>query len=277
MRSPLVVRQTVVWLLLLVLFGFMLMPVWIMLISSLKPLGAVQTPDPSWLPTPFRPQNYAEIWREIPLLAYLKNSAIVAFCSTALVMALAIPSAYAMARFSFLGRRPYMFALLTTQMFSPVVIIIPLYRFMRESGLYDTLTAVIMGNSALSMAFATWMLVGYFRSIPQDIEEAVWVDGGTRRDSLLRVVLPLSAPGLVTTAIYTFILSWNEFILPLSFISSIEKQVVVVGLYDFVSQEGVEWNLLMATVVVAVIPVVILFTLVQRYLTEGLVGGATKG
>ncbi len=87
----------------------------------------------------------------------------------------------------------------------------------------------------------------------------------------------MSAPGLVTTAIYTFILSWNEFILPLSFISSIEKQVVVVGLYDFVSQEGVEWNLLMATVVVAVIPVVILFTLVQRYLTEGLVGGATKG
>ena len=103
------------------------------------------------------------------------------------------------------------------------------------------------------------------------------MDGGTRRDSLLRVVVPLSAPGLVTTAIYTFILSWNEFILPLSFISSIEKQVVVVGLYDFVSQEGVEWNLLMATVVVAVIPVVILFTLVQRYLTEGLVGGATKG
>ena len=276
MRTSLV-RQTVVLILLLVLFGFLLMPVWIMIISSLKPLNAVQTPDPTWLPAPVRFENYVEIWSEIPLLSYLKNSAIVAFSSTALVMALAIPSAYALARFSLLGRRPYMFALLTTQMFSPVIIIIPLYRFMRESGLYDTLTAVILGDAALSMAFATWMLTGYFRSIPKDVEEAVWVDGGTRRDSLLRVVLPLSAPGLVTTAIYTFILAWNQFILPLSFISSLEKQVVVVGLYDFVSEEGVAWNLLMASVVVAVIPVVILFTFVQRYLTEGLLSGATKG
>jgi multiple sugar transport system permease protein len=263
---------------LLLIFGFLLMPVWIMVISSLKPLGAVQTPDPSWLPVPFEPGNYVDIWREIPLLTYMKNSAIVALASTALVMALAVPSAYALARFSFLGRRPYLFALLVTQMlFSPVVIIIPLYRFMNVSGLYDTLTAVIMGNAALSMAFATWMLTGYFRSIPQEIEEAVWVDGGNRRDSLLRVVMPLSAPGLVTTAIYTFILAWNEFILPLSFLSTQEKQVVVVGLYDFVSEEAVEWNLMMAAVVVAVIPVIILFTLVQRYLTEGLVGGATKG
>jgi multiple sugar transport system permease protein len=167
-----------------------------------------------------------------------------------------------------------MFALLATQMFSPVITIIPRYRFMRESGLYDTLTAVIVGDTAISMAFATWMLTGYFRSIPPDIEEAVWVDGSTRRDSLLRVV-PLSAPGMVTTAIYTFILAWNQFILPLAFISSIEKQVV--GLYAFVTEEGVEWNLLMASVVVAVIPVVILFTLIQRYLTERLLGGATKG
>ncbi len=271
------VRQTMVLALLLVLFGFLLMPVWIMVISSLKPLNAVQTPDPTWLPAPVRFENFVDIWSEIPLLSYLKNSAIVAFSSTALVMALAIPSAYALPRFSFLGRRPYMFALLTTQMFSPVIIVIPLYRFMRESGLYDTLTAVILGDAALSMAFATWMLTGYFRSIPKDVEEAVWVDGGNRRDSLLRVVLPLSAPGLVTTAIYTFILAWNQFILPLSFISSLEKQVVVVGLYDFVSEEGVAWNLLMASVVVAVIPVVILFTLVQRYLTEGLLSGATKG
>ena len=276
MRPPLV-RQTVIWAVLLVLFGFLLMPAWIMLISSLKTLGEIQTPNPSWLPLPPRWGNYTEIWSQIPLLAYLKNSAIVAFTSTALVMAFSIPSSYALARFSFLGRRPYMFALLTTQMFSPVIIIVPLYRFMRVSGLYDTLTAVILGNAALSMAFATWMLTGYFRSIPKDIEEAVWVDGGTRLDSLLRVVAPLSAPGLVTTAIYTFILAWNEFILPLSFISSPEKQVVVVGLYDFVAQESVQWNLLMASVVVAVIPVIILFTLVQRYLTEGLVGGATKG
>ena len=277
MKGALFVRQTVVLALLVVIFGFLLMPVWIMLVSSLKPLGDVQTPDPTWLPLPMRPENYADIWREIPLLTYLKNSAIVALSSTALVMALAIPSAYALARFSFLGRRPYMFALLVTQMFSPVVVIIPLYRFMRESGLYDTLLAVIMGNTALAMAFATWMLTSYFRSIPKDIEEAVWVDGGTRRDSLLRIIVPLSAPGLVTTAIYTFILSWNEFILPLSFVSSPEKQVVVVGLYGFVNEQGVQWNLLMASVVVAVIPVIILFTLVQRYLTEGLVGGATKG
>lgn len=270
-------RQTVVWTALLVLFGFLLMPVWIMLISSLKPLGNIQTPDQTRLPADPQWNNYAEIWNEIPLLVYLKNSAIVAFGSTGLVMALAIPSAYALARFAFLGRRTYMFALLATQMFSPVIIIIPLYRFMRVSGLYDTLTAVILGTAALSMAFATWMLTGYFRSIPQEIEEAVWVDGGSRLDSLLCVILPLGAPGLVTTAIYTFILAWNQFILPLSFISSPEKQVVVVGLYDFVTEQSVQWNLLMATVVVAVIPVMILFTLVRHYLTEGLAGGATKG
>jgi ABC-type glycerol-3-phosphate transport system permease component len=123
------------------------------------------------------------------------------------------------------------------------------------------------------------MLTGYFRSIPKDVEETVWMDGGIGRDSLLRVVLPLSAPGLVTTAIYTFILARNQFILPLSFLSSLDKQVVVVEPYDydFVREEGVAWNLLMASVVVAVILVVILFTLVQRYLTKGLLNGATKG
>ena len=108
------------------------------------------------------------------------------------------------------------------------------------------------------------------------------MDGGTRRDSFLRVVLPLSVPGLVITAIYIFILAWNQFIrnqfiLPFSFISSLEKQVVVGGFYDVVSEEGVAWNLLMASVVVAVIPVVILFTLVQRYLTAVLLSGVTKG
>ena len=169
-------------------------------------MSDVQTPDPIWLPAALQPENYAEIWSQIPLLTYRKNSALVSFSSTRLVMALVIPSAYALARFSFLGRRTYMFALLTTQMFSPVITTIPRYRFMRESGLYDTLTAVSVGDAAISMAFATWMLTGYFQSISQDIEEAVWVDGGTRRDSLLRVV-PLSAPGTVTTAIYIFTLA----------------------------------------------------------------------
>ena len=135
----------VVWAALVMLFG--LMPAWIMLISSLKPLGDVQTPDPTWLPAALQPENYAEIWSQIPLLTYRKNSALVSFSSTRLVMALVIPSAYALARFSFLGRRTYMFALLTTQMFSPVITTIPRYRFMRESGLYDTLTAVSVGDA----------------------------------------------------------------------------------------------------------------------------------
>ena len=119
-------------------FGFMLMLAWIMLVSSLKPLGDVQTPDPIWLPVVLQPENYAGICSQIPLLTYRKNNALVAFSSTGLVMALVIPSAYALARFLFLGRRTYMFALLSTQMFSPMIIIIPRYRFMRESGLYDT-------------------------------------------------------------------------------------------------------------------------------------------
>jgi multiple sugar transport system permease protein len=182
----------VVWAALVMLFGFMLMSAWITLISSLEPWGDVQTPDPTWLPVALWPENYAEIWSQIPFLTYRKNSALVAFSSTGLVVALALPFAYALAQFSFLGRQTYIFALLATQMFSPVLTIIPRYRFMRESGLYDTLTAVSVGDADISMAFATWMLSGYFRSIPPDIEEAIWVDGGTQRDSLLRVV-PFSA------------------------------------------------------------------------------------
>lgn len=111
---------------------------WIMVISSLKPLGDVQIPDPIWLPVALQPENYAEIWSQIPLLTYRKNNALVAFSSTGLFMALVNSSAYALARFSFLGWRTYMFALLSTQMFSPVITIIPHYRFMHESGLYDT-------------------------------------------------------------------------------------------------------------------------------------------
>jgi multiple sugar transport system permease protein len=254
----------------------LLFPVFVMLSTAFKTIGDVYRVPPAWIPATFAWQNFIEIWTRYPLAAYMRNSVIVAGGATLLNLAAAIPAGYAVARLPFRGRGLFMLLLLVIQMFSPVIVLIPLFKAMARLHLLDTYWSLIVTNTVFTLAFSIWMLASYFRAIPVEIEEAALVDGCTRGQSIARVTLPLAAPGVVTTVIYIFISVWNEFIFALTFVTRMEMRTLTVGLYNFVGRWTVQWHHLMAAALIGVIPVVILFMLVQRPLVRGLTLGAVK-
>jgi ABC-type glycerol-3-phosphate transport system permease component len=207
---------------------------------------------------------------------HLVNSLIIALSSTVLNITVAAPAAYAMARIRFAGRQPFGLGILVMQMFSPVIILIPLFKMMKTFQLLDTYTALILVNTAITLPFSIWMLTGFFKAIPEELEDAAMIDGLSRTGMMFRIALPLTAPGLATTAIFTFVTSWNEFIFALVLVSRREMQPITMALYAWEKNNVVEWNYLMATAVVATIPTVLMFLLVRKRLTAGLMSGAVK-
>jgi len=270
------VRTGAIYLLLgLLLFG-MLFPFYVMLVTSLKPMGEVFTSPPTWLPRAPTLSSYIEVWRAIPLGRFFLNSLIIALGAAGLTLACAVPAGYALARYRFPGRSLVLYAILVTQMFSPVVVIITLFKVLTAYRMLNTYASLIVTNAAFALAFSLWMLTGFFQSVPREIEEAARIDGCTTTQAVLKVLVPLAAPGVATTVIYTFILAWNEFIFALTFISSTRMQPLTVGLASFIGRFTIEWNHLMAGALLATLPVIVLFLLVERHLVKGLSAGALK-
>ena len=208
---------------------------------------------------------------------YFLNSLYVASGATLVTMVFCIPAAYAFARLRFPGRKFLLFTLLVVQMFSPIIVVIALYKIMVLLHLIDKLSSLVIVNAVFTLAFSTWMMNGYFDTIPKEIEEAAMIDGCSRFQIMTRITLPIAMPGVVTVVIYTFIAAWNEFMFALTFISTTEKRPLTLGLYNFVGRWTVQWHYLMAAALLALIPVIILFMLIERQLVSGLAGGAVKG
>ncbi len=259
----------------LILFG-LLFPFYVMLITSLKPMSEIFTIPPTWLPAQPTLQSYIEVWRAVPLARFFWNSLIIATGASILTLACAVPAGYALARYRFPGRSFMLYAILVTQMFSPVVVIITLFKVLSAYKLLNTYAALIVTNAAFALAFSLWMLTGFFQSVPKEVEEAAQLDGCTTVQTILKILIPLAAPGVATTVVYTFILAWNEFIFALTFISSTRMQPLTLGLASFIGRFTIEWNLLMAGSLLATLPVIILFLLVEKHLVTGLSAGALK-
>jgi multiple sugar transport system permease protein len=201
---------------------------------------------------------------------YLKNSFIIATGETAIVMLVGVPAAYTLARHSFRGRSVFLDLILITQMFSPVVLLIPLFRLYNELGLLGTLPGVIIAGSAFSLPFSVWLLTGFFRGIPVEIEEAARVDGYGRLPILLRIILPLSAPGLVATALYAFIIGWNEFVFAVTFLPGApENQPMTVGVFMNIGKWNIDWQRLMFMALLGTLPVLAIFAAIQKQLDRG--------
>jgi len=264
------------WALSAVALGVLLFPIFVMLSTSVKTLNEVYQVPPVWVPAAVTWRNFVDIWTKYPLRTYMLNSLIIGAGTTCLNLLAAIPAGYAVARLRFRGRQAFMLLLLLIQMFSPIVVLIPLFKIMAALHWLDTYWSLIVTNTVFTLAFSTWMLASYFRAIPAEIEEAALVDGCSRRQAILRVAIPLAAPGVVTTIIYVFITAWNEFVFALTFISRTEMRTLTVGLYTFIGRWAVQWHYLMAAALVGVLPVVILFMLVERHLVRGLALGAVK-
>jgi len=261
----------------LVMLVLMLFPFAIMITTMLRDGTEIYIRPPQWFPDRPTVANLVNVWSEYNLFTYFESSMIVAVGTTILNMLLAIPAAYAVARLRFPGRSFALYLFLAIQMFSPVIIVISLFRIFARSGLIDSYLSLILANTVFTMSFTVWMMTGYFRSIPIEIEEAARIDGCSRVQTITRIMLPVAAPGLVTAMIYAFIWAWNEFLFALSFIKAAEKMPLTLGIYRFVGRWSTQWEMLTAAAFLALIPVVVLFYIIERRLVQGLAGGAVKG
>jgi multiple sugar transport system permease protein len=259
---------------------FALFPVFIIVETTIKPLGDVQNTF-RWIPSRITFAPYAQIWQTIPLLHYFTNSLIVSASSTVIAVLLATFAGYAISRFEFHGRRVFSLAVLSTQMFPGILFLLPLYLIYVNIGqatginLYGSYLGLIITYLTFALPFAVWMLAGYFSSIPRDIEEAALVDGTSHWGSLFRVVLPIARPGIVAVAVFAFMTAWGE-VLFASVLTTSTTRTLGIGLQEYATQGNTQWNQLMAAAVVVSVPIVAGFLALQRYLVRGLTAGSVK-
>jgi multiple sugar transport system permease protein len=257
-------------------FVVFLFPFVVMISTSLKTGQEVYQQPPTFMPNEVIFENYRSVWSEVELATYFRNSLLIGLGTALLALLLAIPAAYALARFRFRLRQIYLFSLLVIQMFSPVVIVLALFKLISSFHLLNNLGTLVVINAAFGLSYAVWLLTGYFQTIPAEVEEAAMVDGASRLRAVLAVTMPLSWPGIVAAAIFTFMSAWNEFLFALTFISDEDKTPITVGLFHFIGHFQVEWNYLMAASLITTAIVLALFMTVQQHLTRGLLAGGVK-
>ena len=253
-----------------------LAPYIVMLLNSLRPSSDVVQTPPTLLPRTWQLSTYAQVLGDERFLNYLKTSMIVAVSSTLIVILVAIPAAYFTARFRFPGRTAFLLLVLITQMFSPTSLVVGLYREFFNLNLVNTYGAIILTNAAFNLAFAVWILHGFFSSIPTEVEEAAHLDGCGRLATLLRIMLPLTLPGIVTAIVFTFIAAWNEYVVALTLMLDEDKKPLTVGITSYVTGYEQHWDQLFGASVIAIIPVVILFAFIEKHLVGGLTAGSIK-
>jgi len=261
-----------------VFLSFVLAPFVEGFLVSLKPLAQLFSTPYSFIPKNGSFDSYINMWTSVPNLGrYIFNSLLISTVETAIVVIIAIPAAYAFARFKFPASGLLLAAFLAVNMFSGAVLLIPLFRLMRTIGLLNTYWAQIVPGAAFLIPSSIWLLRTYLLRIPRELDEAAWVDGASRLYTMRRVILPLAMPGVVVVSIMTFIGAYaQQFIFALTFNSKTEYMPLPIGLFAFFGKQEVQWNELMAASFVGILPVMIIIVFLQRYLVAGLTAGAIK-
>lgn len=221
--------------------------------------------------------NYRRLFKEYNFVRYFLNSTLIATITAVFATSLSAFAGYSLARFRFPGKGLFGFLILATQMLPTVAIIIPLFLWFKQFHLIDTYWALLIAYNAFAIPFSTWMLRGFFANIPVELEEAAMIDGATQLGAFLRVALRLSAPGLLATATFSFILSWQEFLFAVTFTNRASLRTLTVGIAAMRGRDLIDWGLLDAGVVITTIPLAIMFVFIQRFLIQGLTAGAVKG
>ena len=255
-------------------FTMVLPFVW-MLLTSFKPLAEVGTVGKGWLPETWQPSNYAKVFEEIDFARFYWNSIFVAAWVTFLQVLTSAMAAYAFARLKWPGRNKLFLAYLATMMLPGLVMMIPNYQIMIALGLIDSYVGLIL--PAAFSAFGTFLMRQFMLTIPTELDEAAEIDGASKWQVFWRIILPLSRPGLITLTIFTFMGNYKSFFWPLVMVKSAHRYTLPVGLLYFDNTQGTATHLLMAAVTMSVIPLVVLFLILQRYLVKGIQLGAVKG
>lgn len=254
---------------------FALLPVYAALITSLTPAQFVG--DGSLYPRHLTFENYVEIWSRMPLLKYLGNTLLYATAAGVLGAALASSAAYAISRMRFHGKGFLLAFILVTQVVPLIVIALPLFTLVRNLGLFDSRFAVIIVFTAVALPYPIFLLKSYFDQLPVELEEAAMVDGCGRFRTFALIVVPVALPAVVTSFGLTFFQAWQQFLLPLVLTQSDDLVPVTVGVYRLQGAQHVPWELLTAGTLIAIVPPVVMYGLVQRFLLEGMASGSVKG
>lgn len=269
------------WIYLALLTVFAMVPMAWMLSTSLKTQFAALQYPPEWIPSNPTLEQYrrllspqAEVGREF--LQYAWNSMYISVITTVLGVVLAVPAAYAFSRFRFPGRNALFYSVLVRNMFPAVVFLIPLFIMMRWLRLVNTPVSLILTYLTFGLPLSIWLLKGFYDNIPVQLEQAARIDGASRFKAFLLVVMPLSSPGIIATAIYSFILAWNEYVYAVTFLNDKDRLTLPVGLERFFTEYAANWPGLMAASFIMSVPVVVLFLVLQKYFVRALTEGAVK-
>lgn len=244
--------------------------------TSFKPLTEVNKSPPQWLSPKMSLQPYSDMFNFLPFSRYTLNSVVIAISATLLTLFIGSLAAFAFSRFQFKGKDFFLLVFLLSQMLPGASVIVPLFQLVRKVGLYDTYLGLILTHSAVMLPFVIWLLYGFFKTIPQEVEDAALIDGCSRLATFWKVLLPLALPGLGATAIFAFLGSWNEFFFALLLAESDSARTIPVGIGLFVGEYGEVWNQMAAAAIFFSIPPLILFSMLQRTFVKGLSAGALK-
>ena len=256
--------------------GFLLPQLWLFSLSLKSKAGMFEYP-PTWVPRNGSAANYWFVLTQSQVPWYLWNSLVVAAFASAATLAVAVPAAYVLSRDRFRGRTPLLAALLVVQMVSPVILLVPIYGIIERLGLIDTRAGLILVYAAMQVPFTVWVLKNFFDAVPASIFEAARLDGATRVRTFWSIVLPIVTPGLGATAVFNLAAYWSEFCLALVLLDSQARYTMPLGLFSFQSGYDTDWHLLAAASFIALVPVIAVFVLLQRYFVAGLTAGAVKG
>lgn len=254
-----------------------LYPYFVMFCSALKSRAEIFNPNGTVLPIHAIWSNFVDIWSKAPMAKYMLNSILVAGGATLIAMICGIPAAYALARMKFKGQNVFLGFIIVSQMFAPVVLLIGIYKVMMMLGLTNSILGLVFINAAFNQAFAVWLLRGTFMGISAEMEQAATIDGCNRFQAMFRVLLPVAAPGIVTTLIFVFINAWNEYTVAMTLISDNLLKPMTVGINIFNGYNMIEWQYLFAASLFATVPVIILFMCIEKHLVSGLTSGGVKG
>lgn len=272
-----IITQGVITLVSVFFIGVVGFPLLWMALSSLKPPTELFKIPPYIFPHKISFEWYREAFSNTTVLRYFLNSFLVASGTTIIVIIFATFGAYSLTRFRYFGRKLITTAVLSAYCIPPIMLMIPLYRIVASLNLKASLFGVIIGHMTVTFPFAIWLLISFFRSIPREIEEAALVDGGSDITIFSKIILPLCIPGILSTGILVFILSWNEYLLSSVLVSQDSMKTLTVGLANYISSTEINWGVIMALGTATTIPIVLMFSAIQRYFIEGLTAGAVKG
>lgn len=269
------------WIFLIILLIFAVVPMLWMVLTSLKGQFAALQYPPQWIPENPTIEQYRRLLspnNEMgrTFLRYMVNSIWVSTATTIIGVAIAVPAAYAFSRFRFPGRMLLFYSVLLRNMFPAVIFLMPLFIMMRNLRLVNTHWSLIITYLTFGLPLSIWLLKGFYDNIPPQLEQAARIDGATRFKAFLLIVMPLSSPGIIATAIYSFIVAWNEYVYALTFLNNEDMLTLPVGLQRFFTEYATNWPGLMAASFIMSVPVVVMFLVLQKYFVRALTEGAVK-